>query len=286
MFEVFKFECHYQMRSPLFLVLAIVFGLFAFLLMASDSVSLGGVGNSLNYNAAWTIVYTQFFFSVIGMLSAIAIVSQAITRDYELKTAELLFATGIAEREFLLGRFIGASLFGVLVGVAALIGTMLGTLMPWLDQERVGAFALSPYIYALVVVTVPNLLFSSALFFTLAALTRSMLAAFVGAVGFIVLYIIVGNLIDPEQIDIFAIADPFGQTAFGEVSRYWTVFERNTQLVPVQGTLLINRIVWFGIGLTALLLTMWRYRFSLNPSPFRRNRRASKKAQTVPSTLR
>ena len=69
MFEVFKFECHYQLRSPLFLVLAIVFGLFAFFLMASDDVSLGGIGNSLNYNAAWTIVYTQFFFSVIGMLS-------------------------------------------------------------------------------------------------------------------------------------------------------------------------------------------------------------------------
>lgn len=285
MFEVFKFECRYQLRSPLFLVLAAVFMLFAFFLMSSEDVSLGGIGSNLNLNAAWTIVYTQFFFSVIGMLASIAIVSQAITRDYELKTAELLFATGVSERDFLLGRFFGASLFGVLVGVAALLGTLLGTLMPWLDQERVGVFLAAPYLYAMFVVTVPNLFFTSALFFTLAALTRSMLAAFIGAVGFLVLYIVVGNLIDPEQIDVFAILDPFGQTAFGEVSRYWTVYERNTQLVPIEGNLLINRLLWFGIALAALLFTLWRYGFNLNPSSFRRRPMRSLQQVKAPATV-
>ncbi len=281
MLEVFKFECRYQLRSPLFLVLAIVWGLFAFLIMAADNVQLGGVGNNLNYNAAWTIVYMQFFFSLIGMLAAVAIVSQAITRDYELKSAEMMFATGVSERAFLLGRFFGAGLFAMLVGVAAILGTMLGTLMPWLDAERVGPFTLVPYLYALVVVTVPNFFFSSALFFTLAALTRSMLGAFIGAVGFMVLYIVIGNLVDPEQIDVFAMFDPFGQTAFGEVSRYWTVFERNAQLVPVTGALLFNRLLWIAIGVAALLFTLWRYGFTLNPSPFRR-RRSSKTAEAAP----
>ena len=68
MWEIFKFECHYQLRSPLFVVLAVVFFLFAFFLMASDNVRLGGISSSLNYNAAWTIVYTQFFFSLQGQL--------------------------------------------------------------------------------------------------------------------------------------------------------------------------------------------------------------------------
>ena len=58
MLEVFKFECRYQLRSPLFLVLAVVFFLLAFLLMASDDIQLGGVSAGLNYNAAWTIVYS------------------------------------------------------------------------------------------------------------------------------------------------------------------------------------------------------------------------------------
>lgn len=285
MLEVFKFECRYQLRSPLFLVLAVVFFLLAFFLMASDDIQLGGVSGSLNYNAAWTIVFTQFFFSLIGMMAAIAIVSQAITRDYELKTAEILFATGVSEKGFLLGRFCSASLFGVLVGLAALLGTFVGTLMPWLDPEKLGAFAIAPYLYAAFVVTIPNLLFTSALFFTLAALTRSMLAAFTGAVGFIVLYAIVGAMADPQQIELLSMLDPFGSTAFADVSRYWTVFERNAQLVPIEGNLLVNRLLWAGIGLAALGFTLWRYHFSLNPSPFRRGRKAVSKRAPAPAML-
>ncbi|MCR9259455.1 MAG: ABC transporter permease subunit [Pseudomonadaceae bacterium] len=283
MLDVFKFECRYQLRSPLFLVLSVAFFLFAFMLMGSESVTLGGVSRSLNLNAAWTIVYTQFFFSIIGMFGAVAIVSQAITRDYEFNTAEIFFTTGVSPRGFLLGRFFGGFVFAVGVCVAAMLGTLLASLAPWLDPERVGAFSIAPYLYALAVVTVPNIFFSSALFFTLAALTRSMLAAFIGAVAFIVLNIIIGNLVDPEQVDLLAMIDPFGQSAFSDVSRYWTVFERNIELVPVSGNLLINRVAWMSLGVLALLFTIWRYRFSLDPSVLRRKSKRARKTTPKPA---
>lgn len=285
MLEIFRFECRYQLRSPLFLILSFVFFLLAFMLMASENVSLGGVGSNTHLNASWTIVYTQFFFSMIGMLAAISIVSQAITRDYELKTAELLFSTGVSERGFLLGRFAAGCLFGTLVGVAAILGTLIATLMPWLDQERLGEFTLAPYVYSLLVVTLPNFFFSSALFFTVAALTRSMLAAFSAAVGFFVLNIVVGAFSDPEKIQLYAMLDPFGSTAFTEVSRYWTVFERNEMLVPVTGNMLMNRILWTGVGILALMFTVWRYGFSLNPSPFQRRRKKQKKLLAPPQLV-
>ena len=120
------------------------------------------------------------------------------------------------------------------------------------------------------VVTLPNFFFSSALFYGVAALTRSMLAAFIAAVGFLVAFTIVGAFSDPDKIALYAIIDPFGSTAFSEVSRYWTVFERNTQLVPIEGNLLWNRILWVSLGLIALAYTVWRYRFSLDATPFRR----------------
>ncbi|MEM7080234.1 MAG: M1 family aminopeptidase, partial [Pseudomonadota bacterium] len=282
MWEVLKFECRTQLRSPLFLVLAIVFALFAFFLTSSEDIQLGGLGNNININAWWGIVYTQFFFSLIGMFAAVAIVSQAITRDYELQTAELLFTTGVSPIAFVLGRFLGALLFASLVGAAALFGTLLGTLMPWLDQERVGAFSLTPYVYALLVVTLPNFFFTGAFFYALAALTRSMLAAFIGSIGFLVAYIIVGSIVDREQAVLYAMLDPFGSGAFSEVSRYWTVFERNNQLVPLEGNLLWNRILWVGVGVIAMALTLWRYRFDLSPSPF--GRRVKKQGvDTVPA---
>ena len=285
MFEVFRFECRYQLRSPLFLILSFVFFLLAFMLMASENVSLGGVGGGTNLNAAWTIVFTQFFFSMVGLVAALAIVSLAITRDYELKTAEMLFSSGINETSFLLGRFFAGCLFGILVGVAAILGTMIATFMPWLDQERLGSFAVMPYVYSLCVVTIPNFFFSSALFFTVAALTRSMIAAFAGAVGFFVLNIVVGVMADPEQISVYAVIDPFGGTAFAEVSRYWTVFERNADLVPLRGNMLINRILWFSVGVVVLALTAWRYGFTLNASPFQRIRRKKKEQGEPPAVL-
>ena len=279
MLEVFRFECRYQLRSPLFLILSAAFFLLAFTLTASEQVSFGGVGNNLNFNAAWIIVFTQFFFSMIGMLAAVAIVAQAITRDYELKTAEMLFATGIGEARFLLGRFLAGFVFAALIGVAAIIGTLLGTFAPWLDSERIGEFAIAPYVYALLVITIPNFFLSSALFFTAAALTRSMIAAFAAAVAFLVLNVVVGNIVDPERLTLLAMIDPFGMSAFLDESRYWTIFERNTSLVPIEGNLLINRILWVGIGVAALVFTAFRYGFNLNPSPFIRKKKTKENVE-------
>ena len=250
--------------------MAVSFFLLSFLLTAVEDVRLGGVGNNMNYNAPWVIVFTQFFFSVIGMLASVAIVSQAITRDHELNTDEILYSSGIGPRAFLLGRFFGAALFGCLVGATAILGTLVGGLMPWLDPERIGPFQIAPFLYALAVITGPNLLFTSAMFFTLAALTRSMLAAFIGAVGFLVAYIVASNFADPEQLEVYALLDPFGATAYLEVSRYWTVHERNTELVPLVGTLLYNRLIWLGIGIGALCFAAWRYGFSVEGSAWRR----------------
>ena len=284
MWEIFTSECRYQLRSPLFLILASLFFLFAFVLMGSEAVRLGGVGDNLNVNAAWTIVFTQFFFSTIGLLACIAIVAQAITRDYELKTAELIFCTGVHARAFLLGRFAAGCLFAVLVGVAALLGTLLATFMPWLDQERVGTFSSGPYLYAALVVTLPNFFVSSALFFAVAALTRSMLAAFAAGVAFFVLNIVVGQVVDPEQTALLAFLDPFGSAAFTEVSRYWTVFERNVALVPLTGHLLANRIVWLLLAVLVLAFTVWRFRFNLDAGLFARSRRAAARpVATIPA---
>ena len=46
--EIFLFECRFQLRSPLFGVVAAVFALLGFLIMGTESVSVGGVGNNLN----------------------------------------------------------------------------------------------------------------------------------------------------------------------------------------------------------------------------------------------
>lgn len=288
MWEIFRFECRYQLRSPLFMAVAAVFFLLGFLITASESVSVGGLGDNLNLNAAFAIIQIQYTLSIIGMFAAVAFVAGAITRDAEARTAEILFTTGVRPRQYLMGRFLGGWLFSTLAVGAGLAGTLLGSFMPWLDEARLGPFSAQPYLFSVWAVLVPNLFVICSLFFAMAALTRSMMASYVTALGFMVAFAVLAGAADPEEIGTLALADPFGVTAFAEVTRYWTVFDRNMRVPAFTGTLLYNRAIWIGVGLAALALTTAGFRFRLHggwrlPGVRRRRRREDPTPTAVPS---
>ncbi len=77
----------------------------------------------------------------------------------------------------------------------------------------------------------PNLFIVGSLVAVVAALTRSLLASYTVLVAIIIADVVVGANTDQETIARMSLADPFGRIAFGDVTRYWTVFDRNT-LVP------------------------------------------------------
>ncbi|MEM1230408.1 MAG: M1 family aminopeptidase [Pseudomonadota bacterium] len=275
MLEVFRFECRYQLRSPLFWSLAGVFFLLAFFAMASEDVSVGGVSNNINFNSSFAIIQTQYVFSLLIMFAGIAFVAGAVTRDFEHRTAELLYASGVTPRAFYFGRFFGGALFCLLVGVAALLGTFVGSFMPWLDPERVGPLLSGAYGYSLFLVILPNALLVSSLFYVVAALTRSMLWADVAALGFLVLYVVLGSVTDPEQLKRFAALDPFGIAPFAEQTRYWTAFERDEQIPQIAGAIMNGRLLWLGLALAVLLAGAARFRFRLGGGGGRRKPRSA-----------
>ncbi len=268
LWEVFRFEVRFQWRSPLFLAISGFFFLMTFFAMASESVTIGGGTDALDLNAPYVIMQTHFVFSFIGLFAAVAFVATAITRDYESRTAEMFFTSGVPEWAFVLGRFLGGALFAVCAGAFALLGTLVGSLMPWLDQERVAAFSLSPWVFTLVWVIVPNYFMACAFFYTAAALARSISAAYLAALVFMVAYVVAGYYVEPDQISTAALFDPLGSTAFAETTRYWTVYQRN-ELLP-GGSLLPNRLIWLAVAAVFVGLTVWRYRFRLEPLTLRR----------------
>jgi len=271
-FEIFRFECRYQLRSPLFLVVAGIWFLLGFLLTGSESVRIGGIGDNLNLNASYVIIQVQYALSMIGMFAAVAFVAGAITRDIETKTAELFFTTRVAPASYLFGRFAGGFAFATMAVLAGLLGSLLGTFMPWLDAERIGAFSAEPYVFGTWAVIVPNMFVSCALFFAVAALSRSMMVAYLAALGFLVVYAVISSVTDQEYLAAAALGGPFGQIAFEDITRYWTVFERNFAVPEMSGTLLYNRLIWVGASSVALLVTGRVYRFNLAPSRRQRQR--------------
>lgn len=260
--EVFRFECSVQWRSPLFLLVTAAFFLLAFAAMGSENVQVGGGAGNLQLNAAYVVLQTTYVFAMLAMFAGVAFVALPITRDHELRTAELFMATGVPRLGFLLGRFAGGFLFAYLAAAASVLGTLVGTWMPWLDPERLRAFELLPYAYALGVVLLPTMLVTSAIFFAVAAVTRSLITAYLAVVALLVAWVVLQINTDAESLATMALWDPFGVLAFAEQTRYWTVFERNAEVPALQGVLLTNRLLWLGIAFIALVIAAWRFDFA------------------------
>ena len=66
--------------------------------------------------------------------------------------------------------------------------------MPYLDAHRFGAFQPMAFLQPYFVVLLPNLIFTGAIFFALAALTRQMMPNYMGGAMMLVGYLLAGNL--------------------------------------------------------------------------------------------
>ena len=280
------FEFRYQLKSPVFLVTFVFFFLLAFGAITSDNIQIGGIGN-VHINSPDALAQTHLVFSLIGMFIVTAFLANIVLRDIEFRTAETFFTTPIRKRDYLFGRFLGAYGVALLLLAAVPLGTFLGTLMPWLDPERLGPFVFSHYLYPYLVIGALNLLFAGALAFALATLTRSMGLTYVGIVAFFLLYGVTQNFLgEPAYRAIAALFDPFGGTAYQEATRYWTAYERNRQLVPLSGVFLLNRAIWFGVSLAIIALTAWRFRFEIvGRKHARRGRVASEEPSKTPAIM-
>lgn len=249
--EIFRFELRQQIRSPLFWLVAFILAAVAFGAASSDSVQIGGGIGNIHRNAPYVVIRMLAMFSVIGMFLIPIFVAGSALRDFGTNTAEMMFTTPVSRGAYLGGRFVAGWLVTVLVLVAIAIGYWLGSLMPWLDPVRLGPTPWGAYGWGLAVLVLPNLFFLGVLIFLLATLTRSMLGAYVGVIGFFVLWTIAGITLGGGNIEhqtLGAILDPFGMGSFDLATRYWTPADRNTLVPQLTGLILGNRGLWLAVG--------------------------------------
>ena len=259
--KIASFEFRYQLRQPAFWVIAIVFGLLAFGSVASDNVSLGSGGN-VNRNAPYALAVAHIIFNVFFMLATTAIVANVVARDTQTGFGPMIQSTRITKGAYLYGRFLGAFGAVALCYLSIALGTLLGTVMPWVDPETVGPFRLMDYVWAYGVFGLTGVFLTSALFFTLATVTRSMMATYVGVVGVLIVYLATTGTLGqrPEFETFLAWSEPFGSGAYSLATKYWTATERNTLNPPLEGVLLWNRLIWTGVGVALLAAAYALYR--------------------------
>ncbi|MFN7397959.1 MAG: M1 family aminopeptidase [Sandaracinobacter sp.] len=283
--QIASFELRYQLRNPVFWVVAILFFLLTFGATTIEQIQIGSGGN-INVNSPFAIAQIHLILSIFFMFVTTAFVANVIVRDDESGFGPMVKSTRVTKFDYLIARFLGAFLAAAVAFLFVPLAIVIGSLMPWVDAETVGPNLLSHYAFAYLALALPNILLTSCIFFAVATMTRSMMYSYLGVVVFLVLYLIVSGIIGskPELRELGAMVDPFGGAAFGNVTRYWTAAESNMMMPALEGQLLLNRLIWIGVGLAALALAYARFSFGEKGVSQRKLARQAKAAARLAAT--
>ena len=282
----FLFEVRSWLRSPMVWIFMFLFALLTFFATISDNVSIGGSFGNIYKNAPFVAQNWYAVFSILSLLLLTAFLNSAAIRDFERKTAQIVFSSPIQKAGYYFGHFTGAILislipmFGVSLGMW--VGVSVNYSTEWLDPERFGPFELTSHLNAFMIFVIPNAIFAGGILYTIAILTRSNIYAFIAAMLLLVSYIVAGVMMqDIENESLGALLDPFGIRAFGLITKYWTVDDKNTLSIGLfHSGMLWNRLLWMGVGF--LVLAFGYFRFSFSDRVKRRKKRVK---QEVDSTL-
>jgi ABC-2 type transport system permease protein len=262
MFGVFAaFEIKYQIRSAMFFVTAALFFAFTFAFVSVPQMSKAIAGVA-HINSPYAITALIATMAVYAIFIPVVFLSSVVMRDRQLGTDGFFFTRPVNEFDYLAGRFIGAFAVCCLVLAVVPLAFLAGSFAPWLDPASVGPLRPLDYIYNYLVFGAANLLIPGALLFTVANVTRSTLATYTATIVFVVFYFVGSSLgAEAEYRQVVALLDPYGLFAYREITRYWSPYELNTNLVPMEGLLLWNRVIWLGISAALLAYNVAAFSF-------------------------
>jgi ABC-2 type transport system permease protein len=251
--NMLKFEWRYFTRQPSFIVTCLVFVLLPFLALSFDGVQIGSGGN-VTKNSPYAISQILLILSIFSMFVVVNFIGNTATRNHTQKMAEIIGTKPIEPLGYNLGRFLGSYLVCLTVFAMVPVGIFLGSLMPWIDAERIGPNQLSYYLVPFIIFSTTTIFTLSAIFYAVARKTNSLMIMYVVAVTIYIAYSVSGAIFDqPEQRIYRSLFDPFGLNTFREVARYWTAFEQNTTVVSITSEIIANRALWLGVAATALI---------------------------------
>ena len=172
--QIFLFEIRYRLRRPAFYIYFLVVTGFSALALAQGDI--GAVEHEV-FNSPHLLAGFCATMTIFLMLVSSAIMGTPLYRDLEHNTKEYYLAYPITKAGYFWGRFLGSFLFVLLVGAGVVlglrIGAWLGPALGWQKADHYGPNHLSYYLNPFLILIVPTLFFTSALFFGLVAVFRN-----------------------------------------------------------------------------------------------------------------
>lgn len=265
--HLFMFELRYWLRQPIVYVFLLVNVLMFTWASASDDLAIGGTFGNIYKNAPYVIQNQYGMWCMFALLMTTAFVQSAAIRDFTYKTNQIVFSFPIRKIDYLAGRFLGSFVVSLIpflgISIGIILGSWIGQMTGAIDADRYGPIVWSAHLNSFLIFAIPNTFLAGAFIFMLAALSRSSITAFIGAVVLLVAQLIAGNFLsDVEHEHLAVYFDALGTGPFQIITKYWTVSDKNTRSVGLTDTSeLINRLIWVGFGGLLLVITFVRFSF-------------------------
>jgi ABC-2 type transport system permease protein len=218
-------------------------------------------------NSPYSLQQLLINMNFIIIIVIAAIMGQTVCRDFEGNVYPLIFTKPIRKIDYLLGRFLGGYVIVIWISAGAVIGSFLATMTPFIEPSRMGPLNLLAYLNPFVISVSGTNLFVSALFFSLALIKRKMTPVYVGSILLFIGYAIAQEMIvDLDWANLASFFDPFASSTVQIATKFWSVAEKNSRLIPIEGVYLANRVFWFLCGIAILGVAYWKFSFTYDES--------------------
>ncbi|MBC5773106.1 ABC transporter permease [Pontibacter sp. KCTC 32443] len=277
--KILHLEFNYQLRNVTTWLYFLVQLVLAFLWMIGNYIHDARDGYFL-VNAPIVIGAVTVLCTVAWLLIGASVAGDAAARDVETRMFSLTYTAPTSKADYLGGRFLSALGLNFIILFGIPLGILIALYCTGVEHEILGPFRLSAYLTTFLFIILPNTLIVTAIQFSLAALTRRAMASYLGGAILFVAAFILGQVLQ-DKGEWGNLIDPVGFTPIqSQLSNEWSPLEKNTRLLALEGTLLLNRLLWLAIAGGMLTLTYSRFRFSL-PETGQRRKPANKPQITV-----
>jgi hypothetical protein len=244
-----------------------------------------GMGDYIFINSPSSILEVFSGFIVFATLVIAAVFGSSAARDFENGMFALYFTKPVRKSDYVLGRFFGSAVSVLIILSSISLGIFLATLMPFLQTRNLGPNQLLAYIQPYYLMVIPDLIFMGLLFYGVTLFSRRVMSAYIVAIGLFLGYmlasILMGDVVDNRYT---CLLDPFGMLPLDFDTRYWSTVESNTRFMPLGGMLLLNRLIWLGLGLLGWAMALRKFSFGWEQDTLLPHRVRNRKTRTVEST--
>ena len=276
-FEILKGDLKERFKRPstyiyflLFASLSLIFALAT--AGVFPGVTIGGASHRTLTNSPFLIYIIVSATSFFAVFIFAPIFGQNAFKDYLFQLNDISHSQPFSRNIHFLARFSSAFLVSFFIFSSVAVGFFIGTQLPLIDPSYLGPFSFEAYLRPYIFSVIPNLLVLGGIFFFMGAFFKRMLYVYLSGIFMFLFFSLSNNGVfsELENKMLRDMLDLSGLFAVISATDYWTAVQKNSQMIPLEGHLLYNRLLWVGVGLFFFGLS--RYFYERVPSKSKREK--------------